>query len=266
MPPGHDNAAPLPHDARPRPDLTAFRVVLVETSHAGNAGAVARVMANFGLRDLVFVAPRCDPRSQVARQRAARGEPLLDSARIVDTLEDALAGATFTAAASCRGGLYRRQIELAAEHFARDAVRHLASGAGPVALAFGPEDRGLTNAQCLLVDRIVRVPTVPAYPSLNVAVAAAICLYEVFRASLALTPPPPAPADLADAALIARLMDRLRDALGAIGYLDPHNPEHLLFALRGIFGRARLTRTEARILIGLAQQIRAIAPDRHPRD
>ena len=104
----------------------------------------------------------------------------------------------------------------------------------------------------------VQIPAAPNYPTLNLSHAVAICLYEAFLALAELkqtdfsTRPQGEPAD---AALLHRLTDKLQHALGTIGYLHPEKPDHLMFPIRAILSRARLTRTEAQILIGLAQQI-----------
>ncbi len=235
------------------PTQAALRIVLVRPKIAGNIGAVARILANTGIGELVIVAPPIDPKGHHARRQAARALNILDAARIVDRLEDALDTVAFTVAASCRPGMYRRQARRTPRELADDTRRR----AGITAVVFGPEDFGLSNEDVLQCDATVHIPTHPDYPSLNLSHAVMIIAYEWFIASGAPVDSPDE--DLADGALMARLMDKFRDSLSRIGYLNPQKPDHLLMALRGVFGKARLTTQEAKTLMGLAQQIRKFA-------
>jgi tRNA/rRNA methyltransferase len=248
--------------------LTAqVRIVLVRPSSAGNVGAVARAMANFAMTDLRLVQPRCDVLARDALRRSTRGEAILRAARVVDTLEAALADAVFTAGASCRGGRYRDQITLMPRQMAASVCERLRGTNAAAALVFGPEDSGLRGDEILACDAVVRIPANPAYESLNLSHAVTVCAYELFRAASSangtlhesdaiLCAGEPEPAD---SATVAQLMTKLERALLRIGYLRPEHPEHLLHAIRAVLGRARLTQTEAQILIGLAQQIQSFA-------
>jgi tRNA/rRNA methyltransferase len=122
---------------------------------------------------------------------------------------------------------------------------------------FGPEDHGLSNEDVLQCDATVRIPTHPDYESLNLSQAAMVIAYEWFIAGAAQVES--TDEDLADGALLVRLMDKFRDSLSRIGYLNPQKPDHLLMALRGVFAKAQLTTQEAKTLMGLAQQIRKFA-------
>ena len=125
-------------------------------------------------------------------------------------------------------------------------------------LNFGTEDNGLSREDLLACDAVVQIPADPAYPTLNLAHAAVVCLYEVFAAFLMgdrLTGPGHRRTEPADLAMMTRLMGKLQHALLTIGYLRPEKPDHLMFPIRAILSRAQLTRAEAQILMGLAQQI-----------
>ncbi|UCG16262.1 MAG: TrmJ/YjtD family RNA methyltransferase [Phycisphaerales bacterium] len=241
--------------------LGNIRIVLVRPKFAGNIGAAARAMANTGLHRLVLVAPQCDPLSAEARKAGARAEPVLRSARIVRTLTDGLDGVVYAVGTSCRGGLYRRQMQVSPERLAEQAVSR--AWHGVVAILFGSEDNGLANDELLTCDAVFRIPSCDAYPSLNLAQAVMITGYELFRAARRAQtrsePAPPPPAPQADAATISRLMGKYRRALLKIGYLHSENPEHLLFPLRAVLSRAGMTVKEARILMGMAQQIEDFA-------
>jgi len=261
--------------------LDNIRIVLVRTGKPGNIGAVARAMRNMGLSDLWLVAPRCDHLSHESKRQSTRGEPILHAAYVVEDLSPTLENVRYTIGTSVRGGVYREQIEVTPWRMAAEACEH-AKG-GKVAILFGPEDTGLRSEEVLRCDVVVRIPANPAYPSLNLAQSMMICAYELYLAATQTVrhtgaerhedqpnsrngrelvegrfrgagPPEPA-----DAATMHQLMAKLETALVRIGYLRPEHPEHLLFPIRAILSRARLSQTEAQILIGLAQQIQEFA-------
>lgn len=260
--------------------MRKVRIILVRTGKPGNVGAVARAMANTEISDLWLVEPRCDPLCHESKRQSTRGEPILYAAHVVPTLADALDGITYTVGTSCRGGVYRGQIECSPRHMAAELGRRLTTGRG--ALVFGPEDTGLRDDEILACDAVVRIPSNPAYPSLNLAQAVMVCVYELYQvvcearptAPVAVDSAIPTPLDrretanaadgLADAATLRSLMTKLESALLRIGYLRPEHPEHLLFPIRAILGRAGLSKTEAQILIGLAQQIGSFAARHAP--
>ena len=153
------------------------RVVLVRPRIASNIGAVARVMRNLGLTDLVLVAPQADPADPRAERLATRhGRPVLQSARVVADLADAVGDCLMVAGTSALvGGLCRRQSVGSPEEMAPKLVQALA--AGTVALVFGPEPSGLTNEEVVRCHCLIHIPADPTYPALNLAQAVAICLY-----------------------------------------------------------------------------------------
>jgi TrmH family RNA methyltransferase len=236
--------------------LKRVHVVLVRPQVAGNIGAVARLMENFGVGGLRLVQPVADPTSREALQRSTHGEARLEFSRIHADLKDALEGTVFAVGASRRRGPTHQADDLTPPRMASVLVEHLSRG--DVALLFGTEDNGLSREELLACDAVVRIPAHPDYATLNLSHAVAICLYEVFVA-IAGVPWPERPrtrgSEPADLAMMNRLMDKLQHALLTIGYLHAEKPDHLMFPIRAILSRARLSRAEAQILIGLAQQI-----------
>jgi len=243
--------------------LSAVRIVLVAPSGPANVGAVARVMANMGLRDLVVVAPRCDVRAEEAVAYATHGRAVLDAARIVDDIPAALAGCLRSYATTSKLGLYRRQAAIPPDAAADEAL----GVGGPVAFAFGREDFGLRTAELLHFDRLVTIPADESYPVLNLAAATTVVCYELHRAGRARAGKAPLTyalaQDLAPAERKEVLFGRLFDALERVGFLFGPNPDHLKYALRHLLGRIDLTVNEADVLIGLARQIRWYV-DHHP--
>ncbi len=234
--------------------LEHIRIVLVRTIRPGNLGAVCRIMTNMGLRELVLVAPACDRHDEQAVGFAARARPLLEAARVVPDIPSALEGCVLTLATTGKGGMYRRHAALAPPQAAVEALD--ATAAGPVALAFGPEDRGLLLEELLHFDRVVEIPADAAYPVLNLAAAVTVMCYELRRTWLERQPAPPPTRPRARDEQKRVLFERLFAALETIGFFRHQQFEaHLPLALRHLFGRVDLTANEADILIGMARQI-----------
>lgn len=229
--------------------LSNLRIVLVQPQYSGNVGAVARAMRNMGLEDLALVNPAPVRREQ-ADMMAVHAHEVLDSMRIYSSLRAAVGDCGVVVGTTCRSGLYREHAESP-----RKIAPQLASLAADnrVALVFGPEESGLTNDDLRLCHRLVTIPTSPAYASLNIAQAVLLCCYEVF---LAMQEKPSPPARVLAVAEQQELMyERLKQALLQVGFLHRDNPEHIMFALRRIFGRAGLEERDVRILLGMARQI-----------
>jgi len=229
--------------------LTNIRVILVRPRGSGNIGSVARAMKNVGARELAIVG-QARTRSFWARAMAVHGREILSAAQSYATIREAIADCCLVVGTTCRSGLYRKHSqtprELAPKMFT-------ATKNGKVALIFGPEDHGLSNKDLEHCQLLLTIPTHPDYPSLNVAQAAVICLYELYLASL--TDQENADIKRADAEQIERLFDIMRNSLLKIGFLDSENPEHMLLAFRRIFGRAGLEEKDVRILTGMFRQI-----------
>lgn len=241
--------------------LDRVRIVLVRPAGPTNVGSAARAMMNMGLRDLVLVAPRCDHLSEQARAYATRAVDLLETASICASVEEALAGAHLTLATSAKGGFYRDKAALSAREAATLAQSTTASGSR-VAIAFGPEDRGLVLAELLQFDRVLAIPANDEYPVLNLAAAVMVVAYEL-RLALSVAQPRAgarAAEPLADARRTAVLYEKLFDALEQIGFFQAQqSAEHLRFAIRHLLGRAAMTENEVDVLIGMANQIRGAA-------
>jgi tRNA/rRNA methyltransferase len=236
--------------------------VLVRPHYAGNLGSVARVMRNFGLSDLVLVAPYASPTDLEARRLATHGLSLLDSARVVPDLGDALADCVLTLATSAlTGGIVRRgMIGPPAETM---PALLAAAARGPVALVFGPEPHGLSNEEIGRCHGMVHIPVDPDYPALNLAQAVTVCCYELRKAwSVAVNAgrnEPPAGPVVAPHAEQERMFAHLHEGLEAVGYLFGDRQESLMHAMRQLIGRAMPTPQEVRMLHGLARQLLWVA-------
>lgn len=166
------------------PPVPTFRLVLVEPIYPANVGYVARVCSNFAVKELVLVGG-C-PIDGLARERATHGNPVLEAARRVETLEDALADCGLSVATSARstqsGQKHRRDAMTPA------GLRRIAAETeSTIALVFGREDDGLTNDEVARCDLVVTIP-MPGNPSLNIAHAAAVLLYALNEGEYGGTP------------------------------------------------------------------------------
>jgi len=239
--------------------LSNARVVLVRTHYPGNLGAVARAMCNFGLNQLTLVEPFADPKSEEARRLATHGEPVLDSAVIVPTLDKAVADCRVLLATSANvEGVYRTHNYGRPEEVLPAVIETLPDG--PCALVFGPEPSGLSNAEVARCHGLVRVLTDSRCPSLNLSHAVAVCLYELRRLWLqsrgVAVPSTQKVAPFADQ---ERMFDSLRDALEGVHFLWGPKTDSLMHAVRHLVARARPSPNEVRILFGLARQLRWVA-------
>jgi tRNA/rRNA methyltransferase len=216
-------------------------------------------MRNFGLSDLVLVAPYCFATDLEARRMATHGLSVLDSARVVPDLGDALADCVYSFATSAltagvvRGGTIGTAAERMPELFAT-------ASAGPVAIVFGPEPHGLSNEEIGRCHGLVHVPVDPEFGSLNLAQAVAICCYELRRAWSKSVNEARGQSELPVRAVAPfaeqeRMFEHLREALTAVGYLFGDKADSLMHGLRHLIGRAQPTYQEVKILHGLARQV-----------
>ncbi len=241
--------------------LEHCRVVLIETHYPGNLGATARVMRNFGLRDLVLVSPIADRNERNARQMSTHGESILTNARIVTNLSEAINDCVLVVGTSGKsGGLYRQQNMGTPPEIMPRVVETLAQDL-PAAILFGPEPNGLSNEIVTRCHYLIRIPTADEYASLNLAQAVAVCLYELHTAMLAgrasdgLAAEDPSLARPANSEAQEHMFGQLQAALVEIHFVYGDKAEPLMHAIRHLLGKARLTEMEVKVLLGLARQI-----------
>jgi tRNA/rRNA methyltransferase len=226
-------------------------VILNEPQLAENIGAVARVMANFGLWDLRLVRPRDGWPQDRAWASASGAHWPLDGARVFETLGLAMADLRLVLATTARP----REAMLPVVT-PRQAAARLAGACAdglPVGLLFGGERAGLETADIALCHAIVTIPVDPRFHSLNLAQAVAITAYE-WRLTQEAGPParfvaPPPPADQA---AVHGFYEQLEDELESAGFFHP--PEKrasMVRNLRVVFGRAGLSDQEVRTLRGV---------------
>ena len=243
------------------------RFVLINTSHAGNVGAAARAIKVMGFEDLVLVAPRWPDvltRDETI-QRASGAIDVLERARIVATLDEAVAGMTYLCATAMTPRDFGPPTFTPREH-----LGGLAESAHSVAFLFGSERFGMVNDDVYRCHATLTIPTDPRYGSLNLAAAIQVIAYE-WRTALggfgpvraepsdatqggAVEGPAPGRAEtLADAQAVAGMLAHWEGALVDIGFLDPAAPKKLMPRLNQLFNSAQLTPEEIHILRGVAK-------------
>lgn len=268
------------------------RIILVNTTLPANIGAAARAMKTMGLHDLVLVAPKLFPHAD-ASSLASSASDVLTQARVVATLEEAIADCQLVLGASARNrtiGLPQLDARSAGEA----AEQHARIGA-KVAFVFGREDRGLTNDELMLCHAHVFIPTNPEYGVLNVAAAVQVLAYEARMAHLLVesegTPPRcsaaagldsqrpqpesdthPQPSmpmtlvpwdeELVNGEDMTQFYAHCERTLIAIGFLDPENPRQIMTRLRRLFGRTRLDRPEYNLLRGFFKRVLALSGEK----
>jgi TrmH family RNA methyltransferase len=226
--------------------MAQLRIVLVEPREAGNVGAAARVMKNFGFGELWIVGehPALLP---VSGWWASGADDLLAAARFAPSLLDAIGDAHLTVATtSSRGRTTPATFDPRSlgERFASLADDQI------LALVFGREDSGLTREELVLCQHSAVIPTNAAFPTMNLAQSICVFCYELTSIAPVRTERP-----LATAELVERMHERARSLLLDVGFLHENNPDRIYDDLRAIAARADLDEREATIVLGMIRQI-----------
>lgn len=265
------------------------RFILIQTSHAGNVGAAARAMKTMGFGDLVLVAPRWANvlRREETIQRASGALDVLENARIVETLDEALDGISHLCATAMTPRDFGPPTRTPREHFdllakekrigtppsvpplqplqadsaaaahQPDAAFDTAAQEAGVAFLFGSERFGMANEDVYRCHVALSIPTNPGFGSLNLGAAIQVVAYEWRMALGGFAADPAAAAapvaQRADAAQVAGMLAHWERALADIGFLDPEAPKKLMPRLNQLFNRAQLMPEEIHILRGVAK-------------
>ena len=249
------------------------RFILLQTSHAGNVGAVARAMKTMGFDDLVLVAPRWPNvlRREETIQRSSGALDVLEKCRIVGTLDEALEGMSHLCATAMTPRDFGPPTTTPREHFAQLAATwreptQAGESASPaeqgVAFLFGSERFGMRNEDVYRCHVCLSIPSNPRFGSLNIAAALQLIAYEWRLALGGFDVAAEQPVDaagkapvIADAAQITGLLAHWEQALVAVEFLDPAVPRKLMPRLNALLNRAALTPEEVHILRGIAKAV-----------
>lgn len=247
-----------------------IRIILVETSHSGNIGAVARAMKNMGLGNLWLVNPASFP-DEASYARSSGASDVLDRAVVVDTLDEAIADCTLVMGTSARGRKVPWPVISPADCAERAAAQ---AGTGEVALVFGRENHGLSNEELQRCHYHIHIPSNPDYSSLNLAMAVQVICYELRMNHLrsledageetSLRPilqPGDEGWDIPQASVndVEGFFGHLEQVLVDIDFHRRENPRQLMTRLRRLFQRAHLDQMEINILRGILTAVQKSA-------
>lgn len=231
--------------------INNVRIILVNPSHPGNIGAVARAMKTMGLSELYLVNPASFPDEQ-AITRASGADDLLDKATVVTDLQQALAGCHFVIGTSARSRALNKPIvtpRQAAGSVANQPDVHFG-------LLFGRERTGLTNEELSICHQHLMIDSNPEFSSLNLAAAVQIISYELRMAITSQQDKPQTETrELASADQLIGFYQHLEKTLTGIHFLDPKQPKLLMQRLQRLFNRALLDAKEINILRGILSNI-----------
>jgi tRNA/rRNA methyltransferase len=249
--------------------LANVAIVLSHTSHPGNIGAAARAMKTMGLSDLRLVNPDVFP-SEIADARASGATDVLQSATLFTRLEDAIADCVYVVGSSARGRDFvgeTMDVRSACEHaieFARTTQLSQSQQTQQsqqsvtdqkIAIVFGCEMSGMTNAEVLLCQTLAYVPANPEYSSLNLGSAVQVFAYELRMAAGLRAGHNASAFQLATQQEIEHLFTHMESTLTATGFFNPHNPKRLFPRLRRLFNRTKLEKEEVDIFRGIFRSI-----------
>lgn len=253
--------------------LGRIRIVMVNTTLSANIGAAARAMKTMGLSDLVLVDPKAFPHGD-ATALASGAADVLESARVVATLDDAIADCALVFGTSARSRTIPwplLDVRTATQVAVQDALQN-----HQVAIVFGREDRGLTNDELALCQYHLTIPVNPVYGVLNVAAAIQVVSYELRMHALMTTNQPalsvtetahqmPVMARMewdepvVDQASMQQFYQHVEATLADMDFMDPNNPRLLPLRIKRLFGRVRLDRMEYNLLRGIFGRMQAIS-------
>lgn len=230
--------------------LSNIKIVLVETSHPGNIGAVARAMKNMSMTNLCLVAPKIFPSAE-ATSRASGADDILANAQVYNDLNEAISDCELVIGASARC----RTIswpELTPKECAEKIIHHESNN--KIAILFGRENSGLKNHELDLCQYLLRIPCNEEYSSLNIAAAVQVICYELFvsaGASREIMIGDKGQTPKATNLQMDSFYDHLFQTLTDIGFMHPDKSKSIMRRLRRIFNRAHLDTKELDILRGI---------------
>jgi tRNA/rRNA methyltransferase len=230
-------------------NLKNIAIVLLRPRYPENIGAAARAMCNMGFEELVVVAPQDCDLTRICKMATHAALEVVEQMTVCDTLQQALADYHYVVGTTARLGGQRKVVSSPSK-LAQQLARLTAQNR--IAIVFGPEDRGLTNADIRWCHTLVTIPTA-GFSSLNLAQAVMIVCYELFRFSTE-EPMEFAPR-LANRHELDAMYAQLKEIMMRISYINPANPDYYMNNLHQFFTRLQLRAKEVRIIRGICRQI-----------
>ena len=230
-----------------------INIVLVDTIHPGNIGSVARAMKTMGLKRLSLVNPRVFPSGE-SNALAGNATDVLENAKIFTSIKDAIMDSTFVYATSSRDRSIQWPL-MDAETAAKDICDEVGSKK-EVSIIFGKEDRGLTNDELELANKLIEIPANPEYPVLNLAMSAQIISYEILKASSINQNKEWRDYPEVNSKQLQMLIDHFIETAIDIDVIDPDNPKKIISRIKRMFTRLQPDEMEASFMRGFLSGIK----------
>ena len=230
-----------------------INIVLVDTIHPGNIGSVARAMKTMGLKRLSLVNPRVFP-SEESNALAGNATDVLENAQIFTSIKDAIMDSTFVYATSSRDRSIQWPL-MDAEAAAKNICEEVGSKK-EVSIIFGKEDRGLTNDELELANKLIEIPANPEYPVLNLAMSAQIISYEILKASSINQNKEWRDYPEVNSKQLQMLIDHFIETAIDIDVIDPDNPKKIISRIKRMFTRLQPDEMEASFMRGFLSGIK----------
>lgn len=220
-------------------------VVLVEPKNSGNVGAAARAMANFGFSKLILVNPKCNHKSQTARNRAKWAQDVLKNAKVVKSLSS-IKALTLIATTGKIGTDYNiPRSPITPENLSKIMQKN-------TAIVFGRENTGLTNEEIAKCDFVVTIPASKKYPVMNLSHAVAVVLYELAKGKENVS----SHIKFATKKEKQQLVKMLNKALGKMDFATKEKKQTQVKVWKRMIGKSFLTKREAFALMGFLRKMK----------
>ena len=234
-------------------NFSNLKLILVEPNGPLNVGSVARLCSNFEVDELRIVSPKCDIFSLEAKKMALKGQKYLDNCKIFDNLENAIFDCDLVIASCGRIDVSKDSLFVSSEDIFDWTLSF--KKINNLAIVFGREDRGLTNSELLLANKIFNIPTSHNNPSLNLSHAVSIVLYELNKPSNKIFNKNLEVFNLASSKQINDSFLEIEEMLLKVGYLLKHTSRAKISKFKNYISRANTSMHEMNVLRGIVHQI-----------
>ena len=214
-------------------------IVMIEPEYAGNVGLICRTMKNFGFSELILVNPQMDHLSGEAYARAMHASDVLEKAKIVTSLEEAISKSDYAIATTAK--ITKGSKQFRTPLTSREFSEKFSDSNAKIAVVLGRDSTGLTNSEIRKCDFIVHIPTSQKYPTLNISHSAAIILYELFEKTNKRE------FKTAESKSKKLLIDKFEKFIKNQTHIK--NRKNLLSSFKGLVSRAMITEKEASSLM-----------------
>jgi len=230
-----------------------LKIILVEPNGPLNVGSIARLCSNFSVQELRIVSPKCDIFSLDSKRMALKGKSYLDQCKIYKSLNESIADCDLVLATSGRTNLSKVSNE--------DSFERISSWISDfkniknLAIIFGREDKGLTNKELLMAQKVFRINTSYKNYSLNLSHAVSIVLYELQKISNNKNKDSKEIFNLASPYQIEESFKEIKNLLLKIGYFLPHTSNIKISKFKKYIFKAETSKNELNIIRGIVHQI-----------